>query len=154
MCFWPITGSSRFCRSGSFLPALASNICQFHGTACVFRYDRSILVDDISVCTHLYSIVHEAIHNAIRHGRADRIEIELRYDGCTVTLAITDNGSGMSSTEQPQGMGLKIMNFRAAMIGAELKIDSAPGRGTRVTLSFRHDDRRGGEPLQKAEDAS
>jgi PAS domain S-box-containing protein len=138
----------------SILQEMASNIREVHGIACVFRYDRSILVDDITVCTHLYYIVHEAIHNAIRHGRADRIEIELSYDGCTVTLTITDNGSGMSSLEQPQGMGLKIMNFRAAMIGAELKIDSAPGRGTRVALSFRYNDHQEGKPLQKAENGS
>jgi signal transduction histidine kinase len=60
----------------------------------------------------------------------------------------------MSSLENPQGMGLKIMNFRAAMIGAELEIDSAPGEGTRVTLSFRHDDHHGHEPLHAAEDVS
>jgi PAS domain S-box-containing protein len=130
----------------SLLQEMASNIQEVHGIACTFMYERSILVDDISVSTHIYYIVHEAIHNAIRHGGADRIGIELFYDGGTVTLTISDNGSGMRSLEHPQGMGIKIMNFRANMIGADLVIDSVMGAGTTVTLSFRHEGRSGDEP--------
>ncbi|HOE71785.1 MAG TPA: PAS domain S-box protein [Deltaproteobacteria bacterium] len=125
----------------SLLQETALNVQEVHGITCTFRYDRSILMDDISVSTHIYYIVHEAIHNAIRHGRADRIGIELSYDGGMVTLTISDNGGGMENREHTQGMGLKIMNFRANMIGADLAIDSAPGGGTTVTLSFRHEAR-------------
>jgi PAS domain S-box-containing protein len=126
----------------SLLQELASNIHEVHGISCMFKYGQSVLVEDISVCTHIYYIVHEAIHNAIRHGRADKVVIELYSGGGMVTLTIEDNGHGMSGGGAPQGMGLKIMQFRANMIGADLDIHSDGDKGTTVTLAFRHDEAR------------
>jgi PAS domain S-box-containing protein len=128
----------------SLLQEMASNIHETYGITCRFNYRQSVLVEDISVCTHLYYIVHEAIYNAMRHGRADAIVIELLYGGGLVTLTIEDNGTGMTGTGAPMGMGLKIMKFRAHMIGADLDIRSIPGQGTIVTLSFRHETRNEG----------
>jgi PAS domain S-box-containing protein len=123
----------------SLLQEMASNIHEVYGITCRFHYQRSILIDDISICTHIYYIVHEAIYNAIRHGKADRITIDLWYENNIVTLTTEDNGIGIQNHEDPQGMGLKIMNFRANMIGADLTISSNQGKGTKVTLSFRYD---------------
>jgi len=122
----------------SLLQEMASNIQEVHGITCSFGYQESVMVDDISVCTHIYYIVHEAIYNAIKHGQAKRVNIDLLYDNDVVTLRIEDDGSGMYHGEVPHGMGLKIMNFRANMIGADLHITSGPDTGTRVTLSFKH----------------
>jgi PAS domain S-box-containing protein len=126
----------------SLLQEMASNIREVYRIDCSFNYQESILVDDISVSTHIYYIVHEAIYNAIRHGHADRVDIWLLYDDGIVTVTIGDNGKGMDRKEATQGMGLKIMEFRAQMIGAELNIESNPDEGTVVTLSFRHEVRR------------
>ncbi len=123
----------------SLLQEMASNIRDVYGIECSFNYQRSVRVDDISVCTHIYSIVHEAIHNALRHGHADRIDIRLLYDEGRVTVMVEDNGCGMTGHEASQGMGLKIMDFRAKMIDAELAIQSGVEEGTLVTLSFRYD---------------
>ena len=123
----------------SLLQEMASNFTEVHGISCTFNYQRSILIDDISICTHIYYIVHEAIYNALRHGKADRINIELLYENNMVTVTTEDNGSGMKIHENPHGMGLKIMNFRANMIGADLKIMSTKGRGTKVILSLKYD---------------
>jgi PAS domain S-box-containing protein len=123
----------------SLLQEMASNIHEVYGITCRFHYQRSILIDDISICTHIYYIVHEAIYNAIRHGKADRITIDLWYENNIVTLTTEDNGIGIQNHEDPQGMGLKIMNFRANMIGADLTISSNQGKGTKVTLSFKYD---------------
>ncbi len=123
----------------TLLQEMASNIRDVYGIVCTFNYERSIRVDDISVCTHIYYIIHEAIHNAIRHGRADRLDIGLLYDAGIVTVTVSDNGSGMSGSEPSQGMGLKIMNLRANMIGADLAIQSSVEEGTLVKLSFRHE---------------
>lgn len=122
----------------SLLQEMASNIQEVHGITCSFNYQRSILVDDISVCTHIYYIVHEAIYNAIKHGQAGQINIDLLYDDHVVTLRIEDDGTGIPHDEIPHGMGLKIMNFRADMIGADLNVASTPGDGTQVILSFKH----------------
>ncbi len=123
----------------SLLQEMASNINEVYGITCRFHYQRSILIDDISICTHIYYIVHEAIYNAIRHGKADRITIDLLYENNIVTLTTADNGIGIQNHEDPQGMGLKIMNFRANMIGADLTISSNQNKGTKVTLSFKYD---------------
>ncbi len=122
----------------SLLQEMASNIKEVYGIDCTFTYEQSILVDDITACTHIYYIVHEAAYNAIKHGHADRVNIDLLYRDHVVTVTIRDNGTGMKAAESPQGMGLKIMEFRANMIGADLKIDSGPDQGTTVTLSFVH----------------
>jgi PAS domain S-box-containing protein len=123
----------------SLLQEMASNINEVYGITCRFHYQRSILIDDISICTHIYYIVHEAIYNAIRHGKADRITIDLLYKNNVVTLTTTDNGTGMQNNEDSQGMGLKIMKFRANMIGADLTISSNKDHGTNVSLSFKYD---------------
>ncbi|HHO76285.1 MAG TPA: PAS domain S-box protein [Deltaproteobacteria bacterium] len=122
----------------SLLQEMASNIEEVYGITCTFAYQKSIMVDDISVCTHIYYIVHESIYNALKHGKAKRINIDLLYDSNIVTLRIKDDGSGMQHEENPHGMGLKIMNFRANMIGADLHITSDHDSGTLVTLSFKH----------------
>jgi PAS domain S-box-containing protein len=123
----------------SLLQEMASNINEVYGITCRFHYQRSILIDDISICTHIYYIVHEAIYNAIRHGKADRITIDLLYENNIVTLTTEDNGIGIQNHDDTQGMGLKIMNFRANMIGADLTISSNQDKGTKVTLSFKYD---------------
>ncbi len=123
----------------SLLQEMASNINEVYGITCRFYYQRSILIDDISICTHIYYIVHEAIYNAIRHGKADRITIDLLYENNIVTLTTADNGIGIQNHEDSQGMGLKIMNFRANMIGADLTISSNQNKGTKITLSFKYD---------------
>jgi PAS domain S-box-containing protein len=129
----------------SLLQEMASNIQEVYGITCTFSYQQPIVVDDISLCTHLYYIVHEAIYNAIKHGRATRIIIEqLYYDADKmILLSIKDNGVGMHQDESTHGMGLKIMKFRARMIGADLDIRSDPGNGTMVILSFRYDNTEG-----------
>jgi len=133
----------------SLLQEMASNIEEVHGITCTLNYQKSILVDDISVCTHIYYIVHEAIHNAIKHGQAENIDIDLLYDNNVVTIKIRDDGTGISQDEIPHGMGLKIMNFRANMIGADLQIVSNPGDGTLVTLSFKYHVSRQGTALSR-----
>lgn len=133
----------------SLLQEMASNIQEVYGITCSFNYHESILVDDISVCTHIYYIVHESIYNAIRHAQATRVDIGLLCDDDVVTLTIEDNGKGMAGNAS-SGMGLKIMKFRAKMISAGLNIQSNPDEGTMVTLSFKYDGRK--EPVQMMRD--
>jgi len=85
--------------------------------------------------SHLYRIAQEALTNAARHGRATLVDISLiaRADG--FRLRITDNGVGLGrATPSPSGMGLKIMKYRADMIGAKFYIASNEPQGTIVTI--------------------
>jgi signal transduction histidine kinase len=105
--------------------------------ACVFSSDEPVDIQDLAVATHLYRIAQEAVHNAIRHGKARNIGISLARAGGLVTLAIQDDGCGLSpAPPQTQGMGLRNMKYRASMIGGSLTLE--PGaKGAIVTCSFR-----------------
>jgi signal transduction histidine kinase len=87
---------------------------------------------DAAATTHLYRIAQEALTNAARHAGATQISIALNARGRTVTLTVTDDGAGLQD-EPGNGMGLRIMRYRAQMMGGELDIAPAEPRGTRVT---------------------
>lgn len=90
---------------------------------------------------HLLRIAQEAIANAVRHAAATRIELTLAYDGEGATLCVKDDGNGFVPGEVlNQGLGhfgLRGLRGRAAKIGAELRIDSAPGHGTTIEVRVR-----------------
>ncbi|MEP7311580.1 MAG: ATP-binding protein, partial [Pseudomonadota bacterium] len=93
--------------------------------------ETSNLDDDTA--THLYRIAQEALGNAVRHGKPSRVAIELSLESGQIHLVVSDNGGGFDRrvTTGP-GMGLKIMRFRAQMIGGDLAVESSPGAGTTI----------------------
>src|SRR6202790_62352 len=94
---------------------------------------RSPLLIGESAAAHLYLIVQEAINNAVKHGRARSITVNLRSNRALVSLSVTDDGVGI--TENPArgaGMGLKLMEYRSAVIGGVMKIKRLPNGGTRI----------------------
>ncbi len=119
----------------SALADLASHFSTQFKVVCHFDYEEPIVIHDATVTTHLYRIIQEAVHNAIRHGKARNIWIHLEKEGSLVTLAVRDDGCGLPKTI-PAGMGLRNMKYRASMIGGRLTI-GALDPGTEVTCSFR-----------------
>jgi two-component system CheB/CheR fusion protein len=104
-----------------------------HDIACDFTGDDSATMDSIDECNHVYWIAHEAVSNAVRHARARRIRISLRRDSNGITLSVSDDGIGPPSDEQiARGVGLRIMQTRAQLIGAGVEIRAAEGGGTLV----------------------
>lgn len=94
---------------------------------------RSPLLIGESAAAHLYLIVQEAITNAVRHGRARSIAVTLRTNRALVSLSITDDGVGIAeNAARGAGMGLKLMEYRSAVIGGVMGIKRRPGGGTRV----------------------
>ncbi len=89
----------------------------------------------LSDATHLYRIVQESLHNAVRHGKARHIQISLKAMGRNLRLTIRDDGVGFPEV-RGRGLGLHIMNYRAGAIGALLEIRSTPGRGVTVICSL------------------
>jgi PAS domain S-box-containing protein len=120
----------------SSLEELAETTSGIFSISCTFDCPRHIPIRDNTLATHLYYIAKESIHNAIEHGHASRITIELLDSSGTVSLSIMDNGVGITDTSKVSGIGLRIMNYRARMIGAMLRIESEPGGGTLVTCTF------------------
>jgi ligand-binding sensor domain-containing protein/two-component sensor histidine kinase len=88
--------------------------------------------------SELLKIGQEAVTNVVRHSGARNVEIDLHYDARKLTMTISDDGRGFGRTEKaagPEGhFGLQGMRERAAQIGAELTVKSAPGQGTQVSV--------------------
>jgi PAS domain S-box-containing protein len=119
------------------LEELASSTNELYAVTCRFECDQPVEVADNFVATHLYRIAQEAITNALRHSGADQIWITLRNLHGAPTLSIVDNGTGITETnELGQGLGLRIMAYRAGLIGAALQVGPASREGTLVRCSL------------------
>lgn len=100
---------------------------------CLCRCPAPVALHDESTAINLYRIAQEAVSNAIRHGKATRIEISLTPDGRDLTLAVHDNGCGLPDTAgESEGMGLHIMHYRAGVINGTLSVGRRPRGGTTV----------------------
>ena len=120
------------------LDGLTANAAKLFCLSCSFECPRPVLVENPTVATHLYRIAQEAIGNAIKHAQAKSIVVSLKQSDGELTLAIKDNGRGFSRVSTViEGMGLRIMEYRADMIGAVLRVDSAIGKGTTVACRFK-----------------
>lgn len=91
------------------------------------------------VAGNLLLIVQEALHNALRHGRARHIRVHAGAEGGLVTVTVKDDGGGFTPGTQAgpaQGhFGLAGMKERADRLGGQFKVESAPGEGTVVHAS-------------------
>lgn len=121
------------------LKELASNIKSIYRISCRLACPKSVFIADSSIAINLFRIAQEAVQNAIKHGKAARVVIRLTQKGEGVELVVKDNGRGLPKHfEKRQGMGLKIMDYRASMIGAELQVQRRNGGGTWLTCSLRN----------------
>jgi PAS domain S-box-containing protein len=83
----------------------------------------------------LYRIAQEAMHNVVKHAHATSLRVDLRQADRHLVVEIADNGVGFDPTGAYSGhLGLTSMRERAAALGADLAIESAPGQGTRLTV--------------------
>lgn len=85
-----------------------------------------------------FRIVQEAINNAIKHGKARRLNISLVYAADATILQIADDGKGFDTglMNDSKGLGLHNMQVRATMLGG-LKIESQEGNGTTITINIK-----------------
>ena len=124
---------------GTALANVATAIAGRHRVELILEIDDRVDVP-APVRDDLVRIASEAISNAVRHGDAGEIRVVLSTgpDG-QVRLAVADNGSGFDpdsvTVEGPGGLGLPGMHERAELLGAILRIDSAPGRGTTIAVT-------------------
>jgi signal transduction histidine kinase len=90
------------------------------------------------VAEQLLRIGQEALTNALHHGQASAISVDLTFAHVELRLCVEDDGRGFAvdSPLSTAGFGLTGMQERASIIGAELDVTSEPGRGTRVHLTW------------------
>lgn len=88
---------------------------------------------------NLYRIIQEALANTVKHAKASQVEVDLTRQKDRLLVKIQDNGQGYESADgqkQKHGLGLLTMRERANMLGAKLRMHSAPGKGTIIQLSI------------------
>ena len=84
-----------------------------------------------------YRVAQEAFNNIVKHSEATQVNVELLVKVDQVTLSITDNGRGFTPIELSEDkMGHQIMSERAQEIHANLELNSHPGKGTLVSISW------------------
>lgn len=96
-------------------------------------------VDDVfsrDAAASLYRIVQEGLNNLLKHSRAQNAGVTLERDVREAKLRIEDDGCGFNPGDAGNGMGLRNMAERARIFAGQLKLDSAPGRGTRMEITI------------------
>jgi PAS domain S-box-containing protein len=101
--------------------------------SCTVECDPDVRISDNNTALHLYRIAQEAINNAIKHGKAQCIVVVLTRTGGSIGLTVKDNGLGFPKIDsKSNGIGLRVMNYRAGMIGASLTVGRQRDGGTVV----------------------
>lgn len=123
-------------RSGltTALEELALTHRQLYGIECRYTQRGTLPVFDKSTSLHLYRIVQEATHNAVRHGEAKRICIRAERSANVLRVEVEDNGRGIRLRKSMPGMGINVMRYRASVLGATLDVQRADAGGTMVRL--------------------
>lgn len=90
------------------------------------------------VAEQVLNVMRESLKNVARHTEAKSVTARLGQNNGYYFISIEDDGKGFDTSQpEPSGhFGLQIMQARAAHIGGRVEIESAPGRGTRVTLTW------------------
>jgi PAS domain S-box-containing protein len=91
---------------------------------------------DQAVGDSIYRIVQEALANAAKHSGATCTSIEAHRGRSSLTVSVRDNGRGMPAHIGSEGLGLRIMRYRAHAVGGHLDIESSPLTGTHVKCRF------------------
>ena len=98
-----------------------------------FNCKKDIFISDKSKSLHLFRIAQEAIFNIVKHAKASALIISLQEEKPELVLVICDNGIGLpKSKKSSTGMGLRIMQYRANIIGGNILYNANNGSGTKV----------------------
>ncbi len=119
------------------LRELAAYSEELYGLPCHVSGSKALNMTDQRVGRQLYRMAQEAVNNAARHSKARNIWIRLARRNKRIVMTVTDDGRGIPGQKagRPTGMGLRIMRYRADMIGATLKIESTEGQGTKISCN-------------------
>jgi len=121
---------------GAGLAPALQQICAAYHDRLGLTVDASL--DEVTVpapVEHaLLRVTQEACTNAVRHGHARRLAVSLTRQDGHVELAVRDAGAGFDPAAPQAGSGLAHIQDRVAEVGGTVDIDSAPGRGTALTV--------------------
>jgi PAS domain S-box-containing protein len=116
------------------LNGLALHARETYRVTCQFKAEGSVPQLESNIVHQLYKIAQEALTNAIKHGKAKRVGISLANGSNRLVLTIRNTGKAFPAMiGRHTGMGLRIMNYRANLIGASLEVKPGRSEGTVVT---------------------
>ena len=112
------------------------------------KTDRHIRFDSLAE-TNIYRVTQEAVNNAIKYAQANYILVTINYKDGILSVLIDDDGKGFDTSvmnsppknNSEGGMGLFFMKERISYINGRLFINSQPGKGTRVTINYKTEQR-------------
>lgn len=119
------------------LEELAVSASGRYRITCRFACEVASAKFDADMELHLYYIAQEALLNAVNHGKSTEVNMTLMPDGDRLKLIVQDNGGGFQLTDKNRtGLGIRIMKYRAKVIGATLELHSELEHGTRMECVF------------------
>jgi hypothetical protein len=110
-------------------------------TTLTATHEWNLTADDLrgvpalDIQRHLVLAFKEMLHNIRKHAEAKKVQISLSQSSRELTLDISDDGIGFDSTAAHEGHGLASLRQRAIKLGGELRITTAPGKGTQLVLT-------------------
>jgi PAS domain S-box-containing protein len=115
---------------------LVQGFTERSGVACELKVDEAQLDLGEPHASAVFRILQESLTNVAKHAQASRVDMALAREDGAVTLSVSDNGRGFSPHDprKPSSFGLMGLRERAYALGGEVRIDSAPGRGTRIDV--------------------
>ncbi len=115
------------------LRLLAATTASSRRIRCPFECPAPVSIGNPAAANELYRIAQEAIHNALQHGHAKRIAVRLTATNGELCLAVIDNGRGLPpDISDATGMGLRVMKYRARLIGGDLTVQARRRGGTEM----------------------
>lgn len=103
----------------------------------VFRIHGQPVALDTNKSLIIFRIVQEALNNVVKHAKATMLEMSVQFSLEQIKLTIADNGTGFNWSESTmKGSGLRNMNDRARIIGAQFEMQPASTSGTIITLTI------------------
>ena len=118
------------------LDGLVRHAAEMFKISCRFKAEGNLPSLETNIASQLYKIAQEAVTNAIKHAKAKTVGISLAKGSDKIILTVHNDGLPFPNLKGPStGMGLRIMSYRANLIGASLEIKGDGPRGTRVICS-------------------
>jgi signal transduction histidine kinase len=83
----------------------------------------------------LYGLAQEALNNVLKHAHAEHVSVRLALSPSMTVVEVADDGVGFdTASSERDGLGLRGMRERAQRLAGSMRVESAPGRGTRVSV--------------------
>ena len=114
---------------------LVENFTQHTGVPCELSVREELELPDMQA-TAVFRTVQESLTNIAKHARASRADVSIEHEDSTLAIKVSDDGVGFATQDsrKPDSFGLLGLRERAALLGGEAKVTSAPGRGTQVEM--------------------